>query len=122
VPQVDSFSGETIALRLVCESLLEWPNATVTLRGEKSGWQSVERMGLQPAMGRGLRGKWFSPVHLVSYYFHILNPDRDRSYPGAAGFMIPEAAVPTARFEITPESSTRHTVSDFDFGELNLPR
>jgi hypothetical protein len=122
VPQLDTFSGQTIALKLVCESLLESPNALVTLHDGKSGWRGMEQRGSQVGTTRGLHGKWFSPIHLVSYYFHVLNPDRFRPYPGAASFMIPEAAVHTARFEITPESSTRHTVSDFDFGELNLPR
>jgi hypothetical protein len=121
IPQVESFSGQRVGLRLVCESLLDRPNASVTLVDEASGWRSRARMGSQPEMVRGLRGKWFSPVHLVSYYLPTLNADRAHQF-GAANFVIPEAAVPTAHFEITPTSPARQVVSKFDFGELKIAR
>jgi hypothetical protein len=34
--------------------------------------------------------------------------------------MVPEAYVPSARLEITPEIPTGHALARFDFGEVTL--
>jgi hypothetical protein len=119
VPQEDQFSGTTTSLKLVCESLRDRPAASITLRHEASGWKRRVDLDRPVQYKSGLHGNWFSPLHLGEYYFQILT-DANRSYPGAAGFMIPEAYVASARFEITPEIPTGHALARFDLGEVTL--
>jgi hypothetical protein len=120
-PQEDQFSGKTVALRLVCESLRDRPAASVTLRHEASGWKHQVNLDPSPRYYAGLRARWFASLHFGEYYFQILTDER-RTYPGAAGFMIPEAYVPSATLEITPEIPTGHALARFDFGEVTLAK
>jgi hypothetical protein len=121
VPQDDSFSGMTAAFKLVCESLSDHPAASVTLRHEASGWK--RRVDLQNlSVGfryAGVHEKWFSPLHLGGYYFHLLT-NAYQSYLGGTEWMMPMAYFPSARLEITPEISTGRALTRFDFGEVTL--
>ena len=119
-PQEDQYSGKTVALRLVCESLRDRPAASVTLRHDPSGWNRQVNLDPPSRYYPGLHGKWFSSLHFGEYFFHILTDERRTSYPGATGFMLPEAYVPSATLEITPEIPTGHALARFDLGEVNL--
>jgi hypothetical protein len=109
-----------IALKLVCESLEERPAASVTLRHEASGWKRQVNLDPPVRYASGLHEKWFSPLHVGEFYFHILTDDLRASYPGATEFMIPAAYVSSATFEITPDIPTGHALARFDFGEVAL--
>jgi hypothetical protein len=120
-PQEDQFSGKTSALRLVCESLQDRPAASVALRHDASGWKSQVDLG-PPGRRSGLHERWFSSLHFGEFFFQILTDERRTSYPGAAGFMLPEAYVPSATLEITPEIPTGHALARFDLGEVTLAK
>jgi hypothetical protein len=120
-PQEDPFSGKTVGLRLVCESLRDRPAASVTLRHEASGWEHQVNLDAPGRYYPGLHSKWFASLHFGECRFQILT-DESRTYPGAAGFMIPEAYVPSATLEITPEIPIGHALARFDFGEVTLAK
>ncbi len=105
------------ALKVECESPRELPPASVTLSTVLPARNWPERLNSAFSYAPGPHETWLSPLHRAQAYFPLTNILTNA--PGSQ-WRVPAATIPEARLAITPELSTGHALSHFDFPDVPL--
>jgi hypothetical protein len=105
------------ALKVECESPRELSPASVALSTLLLDRNWTERLNSAIIYAPGPHQTWLSPLHRSQTFFPLTNILT--TAPGAQ-WRVPAASLPEARLAITPELSTGHALSHFDFPDVPL--